>query len=325
MLLDVKTCARFWFTLFSTAVLAGCIVEDVSTINTKSTGFFTTVAPTLVAAQASALPSLEPSREMPPPVAAVDASPELPPPPPPPDEFDAVPPSSLPHATNTAPITSSVSQRMPDATIARLPDAVEPFDETSLPHTAVYFRGLPHGLASYPECQVRADVAAEILRLFPEIFQHPGIAPEVVETISSSLAKKDWMPDVQGVVARLLVRDIVCKTDQEYLDWSYRVAGELFKRQIFKVLMYVLSPTLVLLGTEKRWSAFRRGTMLKSRVDKNSAMAELRFPTNLYTPVVLQGFGEAFRASLTAARATDPKVELVEASPELARWSVRWR
>jgi hypothetical protein len=184
---------------------------------------------------------------------------------------------------------------------------------------------LPNGLESYPSCQVRADVAAEILRLFPEILQHPGISPEVVATIQASLAKKDWMPDVQGVVARLLVRDIACTTDQEYLDWSYRVASDLFKRPIFKVLMYVLSPTLVLLGTEKRWGTFRRGTMLKSRVRDNSAITELAFPENLYTPVVLLGFGEAFRASLAAARATDPRVELLEATSELARWSVRWR
>jgi hypothetical protein len=214
---------------------------------------------------------------------------------------------------------------MPDATIARVSVAVEPFDPTSLPHTAAYFRGLPNGLESYPNCQVRADVAAEILRLFPQILEHPGISPEVVKTIRDSLAKKDWMPDVQGVVARLLVRDIACETDEEYLDWSYRVAGELFKRQIFKVLMYVLSPTLVLLGTEKRWGTFRRGTMLKSRVDNHSAITELAFPTNLYTPVVLSGFGEAFRASLAAARATDPRVELVEATSERACWSVRWR
>lgn len=202
---------------------------------------------------------------------------------------------------------------------------MEPFDETSLPHAAAYFRGLPDGLDSYPSCQVRADVAQEILRLFPHILQHPGISPDVVKTIQASLAKKDWMPDVQGVVARLLVRDVACSSDEEYLDWSYRVAGELFKRPIFKVLMYVLSPTLVLMGTEKRWGTFRRGTTLTSRLEKNNAMTELRFPTNLYTPVVLQGFGEAFRASLTAARATDPRVELIEATAELARWSVRWR
>jgi hypothetical protein len=214
---------------------------------------------------------------------------------------------------------------MADVTIAPVADAVEPFDETTLPHAAAYFRGLPDGLESYPTCLVRTDVAREILRLFPQILQHPGISPDVVDTIRDSLATKDWMPDVQGVVARLLVRDVVCSSDEEYLDWSYRVAGELFKRQIFKVLMYVLSPTLVLLGTEKRWGAFRRGTKLTSRIDKNTAVAELHFPTNLYVPVVLRGFGEAFRASLVAARAVDPRVELIEATPELARWSVRWR
>lgn len=202
---------------------------------------------------------------------------------------------------------------------------MEPFDAAALPYTAAYFQGLPHGLDSYPKCQVRADVAREILKRFPQIFQHPGVSPEVVQRLRGSLTREEWMPDVQGIITRVLVRDIVCASDEEYDKWSYDVAGELFKRKLFKMLMYVLSPTLVLLGTEKRWGTFRRGTTLKSRVDGNTAVAELTFPRNLYTPIVLRGFGEAFRASLVAARAVDPQIELLVAEPELARWSVHWR
>jgi hypothetical protein len=147
----------------------------------------------------------------------------------------------------------------------------------------------------------------------------------MVQKLRGALSRDEWMLDAQGITMRLLFRDIVCQSDEEYDQWSYEVAGEIFQRKLFRMLMYVLSPTLVLLGTEKRWAAFRRGTMLKSRIDGNSATAELAFPTNLYTPLVLRGLGEAFRASLTAARAVDPKVQLTLAQPDLARWSVNWR
>jgi hypothetical protein len=56
----------------------------------------------------------------------------------------------------------------------------------------------------------------------------------------------------------------------------------------------------------------------------NTASAELSFPPHLYTPVVLQGFGHAFRASLDAARARGSVVELTEHSGERARWTLSW-
>ena len=133
------------------------------------------------------------------------------------------------------------------------------------------------------------------------------------------------MSDALGVVARVLVRDVVLQSDEDMDRWSFDVAGAVFAKPVYRMLMYVLSPTLVLMGSTKRWSAFRRGSTLTSRIDGNRGSAELRFPKNLFPPIVLRGFGHAFRASLVAARANDPVIELVEATPELGRWTVTWK
>jgi len=50
----------------------------------------------------------------------------------------------------------------------------------------------------------------------------------------------------------------------------------------------------------------------------------LNFPPHLYTPLVLEGFGHAFRASLVAARARNVRLALEDVQPESARWSAVW-
>ena len=58
---------------------------------------------------------------------------------------------------------------------------------------------------------------------------------------------------------------------------------------------------------------------------KNQGKVELKFPEHLYPRVALLGFGETIRASLTAARARNPRVELVEVTPTCGRWTIGWQ
>jgi hypothetical protein len=79
-----------------------------------------------------------------------------------------------------------------------------------------------------------------------------------------------------------------------------------------------------LLGATKRWAAFREGSVMTATVNGNQGTAELKFPEGLYPPVTLGGFGETIRAALTAARAPNPRVELVETTRTLGRWQLGW-
>src|SRR6185503_698302 len=159
---------------------------------------------------------------------------------------------------------------------------------------------------------------------FPQALGSPGIDPAVVELIQSSIQRHEWMPEAYGLLVRLIVRDIVFHTDAEYHRWYYDIAGKIFAKPVYRMLMYVVSPTLVMLGAQKRWAAFREGTTLSAKIDRNQGEIELKFPEKLYPELILVGFGEAFRASVVAARARNAKVELVEVAAECARWKVSW-
>jgi hypothetical protein len=198
-------------------------------------------------------------------------------------------------------------------------------DPETLPRTAAYLEALPGGLGAYPACRVRTVVTREITDQFPSLLAHSGIDPDLREKLRRSIASGEWMPEAQGVVIRLLARDVAFQTDDEYNRWYFEIAGRIFAKPFYRVLMYVVSPTLVMLGATKRWAAFREGTTLTAKIDRNQGEIQLKFPPYLYPELTLRGFGEAFRASVIAARARSPRVDLVEASPELGRWAISWQ
>src|SRR5437870_1837601 len=157
-----------------------------------------------------------------------------------------------------------------------------PFDPETLPRTAAYLATLPGGLGAYPNCRVRTVVTREITDQFPRVLDDAGIEPDVRELLRRSLAQGEWMPDAHGMFVRILARDIVFETDDDYNRWYFEIAGRIFAKPLNKVLMYVVSPTLVMLGATKRWAAFREGTTLTSTIDKNRGEIQLKFPENLY-------------------------------------------
>jgi hypothetical protein len=163
-----------------------------------------------------------------------------------------------------------------------------------------------------------------VLERFPQALDHAGVERAFVDRVRSSVSHGEWMPEALGTAVRILTRDAVFATDDEYNQWNFEIAGELFARPFYRVLMYVVSPTLVMLGAQRRWSAFREGTTLAARPHANGGDVVLTFPARLYTPLVVAGFGQAFRASLVAARARGVKVALEDVQPDRARWSVTW-
>jgi hypothetical protein len=202
---------------------------------------------------------------------------------------------------------------------------VTPFDPAVFPRTAAYLAELPGRLDAYPRCRVRTAVTREITDQFPKALDSPGIDPAVVELIRGAIKREEWMPEAYGMLVRLIVRDVAFQTDAEYHRWYYDIAGKIFAKPVYRMLMYVVSPTLVMLGAQRRWAAFREGTTLSAKIDRNQGEIELKFPEKLYPELILVGFGEAFRASIVAARARDAKVELIEVAAERARWKAGWR
>jgi hypothetical protein len=198
------------------------------------------------------------------------------------------------------------------------------FDPAALPLAAAYLARLPEGLDSYPSCLVRTEVTQLLLEKFPHVLDHPGVAPAFADRLREELGRGEWMSEATGVAVRMVTRDSIFQNDAEYDDWALEMSRELYTRRVYRVLMYLISPSLVILGAARRWNAFRQGTTLVATPHSRGGDIELAFPPHLYTPLVLGGLGQAFRAALEAARARNAKITLGEAQVDRARWSVTW-
>src|SRR5687768_13765753 len=95
------------------------------------------------------------------------------------------------------------------------------------PGTAAYLRQLPAGLESYPACRVRALVFTPNAKLFPQLAQEAPSGP-VRELLRGELAMDDWLPEVAGQTANLMMRDACMRSDAEYVDWVYKTSIDSF-------------------------------------------------------------------------------------------------
>jgi hypothetical protein len=93
-------------------------------------------------------------------------------------------------------------------------------------------------------------VTREITDQFPKVLDRSGIDPAVVERLRQSIAQGEWMPDAHGNLIRLLVRRVRHRC--RYHRWYFDIAGKIFAKPIYRMLMYVVSPTLVMLGAQRR-------------------------------------------------------------------------
>jgi hypothetical protein len=127
----------------------------------------------------------------------------------------------------------------------------------------------------------------------------------------------------------LLLRDAVFKTDDALLAFTHEAAMALFKNPLYRVLMRVLSPMLILSGTSKRWGAFRTGSALAAKpVEKRSnrhvVRLELSHPQKLYPRLMLDTFGAAFRASVELSGARDTRSTLAKNTDTQAEFELSW-
>ncbi|MBI5495947.1 MAG: hypothetical protein HY904_13060 [Deltaproteobacteria bacterium] len=197
-------------------------------------------------------------------------------------------------------------------------------DPERFPRASAYLRSLPDGWNSYPECQARAETGRMAVLDFPQLLER-GVEPAIRERIQRAVTSEEWIPDVMGTALRLMVRDVALTTDQAFLTWNFDLAMKVFSSPVYRMLMFVLSPSLVLMGGARRWGTFRRGTTLVPDGDKTSARLAVTYPRGLYPELMARALGEAFRASLTAARAQSVRLDLTAHSDTAARWTAAWK
>lgn len=204
-----------------------------------------------------------------------------------------------------------------------------PLERSRYPRAAEYLALVPNGFGAYPECRVRADAFDALRQQQPQLAQVPGL-PEGLRAFLAGAQSPEWLPEVWANTAMLLLRDSVCADDRQFLDWACADSLRLFQRPMYKALMFILSPALVVMGAAKRWGTFHQGSQLEPEpIVKGqgslSVTATLTFPPNLFWGLTLERQAQAYLAALQAAGATEPAVSVERLSMTQTRFVCRWR
>jgi hypothetical protein len=197
------------------------------------------------------------------------------------------------------------------------------------PRARAYLAALPNGFDTFPKCRARGEVYDDVRLHFPELGQDPTLPQPVIDFFKGRY-EKEWMPEVLGQVVNLMIRDAALPSDEAVLKWSYETSTRFFCDSPFRLLVRLLSPTLLVMGATQRWTAVHEGTELKTtpaaRTDGVSrTTGRLTFPEGLFPELFLRGLALAFQVAVESARATEVSTRLASFSSTGAQYEIEWR
>jgi uncharacterized protein (TIGR02265 family) len=195
-----------------------------------------------------------------------------------------------------------------------------------LSSVAAYLETLPAGADSYPECSTKASLlrnAVESRPLGPAV----PLPPALRALVDHPPPVTAWVPEVLFNALMLAIREVhFDPSDVEgFLAWVYEQNRKILSTPLYRVLFFVVSPERLLVGMEKRWSSFRRGTEARLvRLGDRDVEIHVTSPPNLYAPQTVQGMAAALRATIDCAGAKRAAVEgTVKSSTEVV-YRLRW-
>jgi hypothetical protein len=204
-------------------------------------------------------------------------------------------------------------------------------DAGRFPRAAAYLRSLARGLDTHPACQVRDIVVEPYVQKFAALAGEPGLPPPVADMLGGR-TRAPWMSEVCFQVAHLVVRDREFADDVAMNEWMEKANAQTFDKPILRNLMRLVSPTLIVLGASKRWSAFHTGSELSTEKVVESGgragtTARLRYPARLFSSLFLLTLERSFTVALAASRARDPQVKALSTESELgvSEYAISWR
>lgn len=151
-------------------------------------------------------------------------------------------------------------------------------DASRFPRTAAYLDALADDLAAHPDALGRADIYADIKENHPKLLDESSLSDELRRELERDWPEDGWIPDVIGVTLLCMARDRLCQSDDEFSKWNAERLSSIFRTRWYRALMYVMSPTLVFMGTSKRWGAMHRASEFTSKGNAKACEGRLTFP-----------------------------------------------
>ena len=195
----------------------------------------------------------------------------------------------------------------------------------SLPLLTEYLEGLPRGLDSYPDCTQKASVYRQAFgRRYAST-----LAPRLPTTLARLLTEPEpisaWIPEVHGNALFVALYETTYGDEEAFLRDGRETGRRLFNGPLYKMLMVVTSPALIVRRANVGWTALHRGIALDPRLTGDrTAQIRVTFPRNLVPRVVALTYASAFHAGLEGAGGKRIECALRAHTAEHAQYDATW-
>ena len=189
-----------------------------------------------------------------------------------------------------------------------------------------YLKAIPGGLDAYPDYLAKASAYRTFIEGLPEERLLAALPEPLKPLITDPEPVTAWIPEVHSNVVFLTATDAILGSEAAFYAHYEQMNQRLLSGPLYRVLMMVASPSIVVRGAASRWASFHRGVTLKAESQgSNAADVVLAWPKGLFNRVIAEGYTRAFVVALRLAGAKDTTMEVTRFSDTGAEYRGTWR
>ncbi len=201
-----------------------------------------------------------------------------------------------------------------------------PVMKGSLPLLTAYLESLPSGLESYPEYTQKASVYRQAFRRRYAAALTPVLPAPLARLLTEPLPISAWLPEVHANALFVALYETLYSEEEPFLRDGRETGRKLFNGPLYKILMALTSPAVIVRRAKAGWTAMHRGIALDAQLAGDHAAAvRVTFPHQLVPRVVALTYASAFHAALEAAGGKRVVCALTTHTAEHALYDATWK
>lgn len=189
-----------------------------------------------------------------------------------------------------------------------------------------YLAALPEAERSYPECLMKASVYRTWLQDLSADAVAEALPASLRPLIRDPEPVTAWIPEVHTNAIFMAGLDAVFGSREAFVAHYERMNEKLFSGPLYRVLMKVASPAIVVRGAVSRWKSFHRGANLTTEnVQSGSGTVRVEAPPGLYSRLLAEAYAGSFVVALRLAGGKDVTMTLTEFTETGFTYQGTWR
>ncbi len=197
-------------------------------------------------------------------------------------------------------------------------------DKTRYPLLAEYLDGLPAGLESYADCESKASLANSAVEGHDATDLQEGLPAPVRALIHSPQPAGVWIPAVHADAVFFAVCDRHYTTEEAVVRWTYDRSMAMAKNPLYRALLRVPGPRILLKAGARAHGLFQRGTDFDIDIGDGEAEITLSFPPRLHLGLNLAANTALWRAMVRIVGGRNVQCQLASTSDTRAVYQLTY-